>query len=66
MWPVQSMFVSGRFPMTPGTQGFLDLHDPLFLRRLNEGYMPALSNIANAAMYTNPFNAWLNLATRNR
>jgi len=68
MWPVQSMFdsESSLFPMTPGTQGFLDLQDPLFLRRLNEGYMPALSNIANAAMYTNPFNAWLNLATRNR
>ena len=53
-------------PYIGGNQGFLDLQDPLFQRRWNEGYKPALSNIANAAMYTNPMNAWWNLATRNR
>lgn len=66
MWPVQSIFDSAPFPMTPGTQGFLDYQDPYFQQRLNEAYIPALSSIADGAMNANLFNAWLNLATRNR
>jgi len=65
-WPVENIFDSGPFPTTPGIQGFLDYQDPLWQRRFNEGYKPALSNMANAAMYTNPINAWWDLATRNR
>ena len=50
MWPVQSMFdsESSLFPMTPGTQGFLDWQDPYFQHRWNTGYKPFLNRLAGA------------------
>ena len=38
----------GNLPMTPGTQGFLDLQDPYFQYRWNAGYKPFLNHLAGA------------------
>jgi len=38
----------GNLPMTPGTQGFLDLQDPYFQYRWDTGYRPFLNRLAGA------------------